>query len=271
MKQLLFLTGLLMTSSLWANDGAINLGAHAPQPLGEYSGEESVIRMVSERIEIVFSKGESKVHCRFVFQNTKKSGSAVQVLGFPDFLTEGDTGTIRSIQSKVDGELVPTVKQRGWMDSTTGRAQLGELPEDAMGQAADFYTMPVTFPMEREVIVEREYVAGNGGSVMGDHFFTYTTQTGGPWKGTIGKAEFQVRLEGLTVEELAFEDGKQQIDPRQQLGFCSPNRSEWKIASATEMTLTWLDFEPAIHRTRQGIRIQTWIDPKRLRKTQNAP
>lgn len=45
MKRLL---SLLLCLPLFANDTGINSGAHGPSPLGEFVGDESVIRMVEE-------------------------------------------------------------------------------------------------------------------------------------------------------------------------------------------------------------------------------
>jgi hypothetical protein len=251
------LFGIAITP-LAANDASMNLGAHGPEPVGEFQGGESVVRMVSEKIEITFGKTETHVHCSFVFRSSKTGADAVQVLGFPDFLTESDTGTIHSMISRVDGKEVPSKKQRGWQDLGTSKCHLGSSTE---GAAADFYTITVTFPPDRDVIVEREYVATNGRSVMGDTFFSYTTRTGGAWKGSIEKAEFHVTLDGWKLDDLAFEDGEQKLDPRMQRKYGSPNLSEWKVDAPNKLSLVWKNFEPAVHQTRQNIHLQTWCVP----------
>ena len=251
------IVGIAITP-LAANDASINLGAHGPEPVGEFHGEESVVRMVSEKIDITFGKLETQVHCRFVFRSSKVGAAAVQVLGFPDFLTESDTGTIHSMISRVDGREVASKKQRGWQDLGTSKCHLGSSPE---GAAADFYTITVTFPPDRDVIVEREYKASNGRSVMGDTFFSYTTRTGGSWKGFIEKAEFHVTLDGWKLDDLAFEDSEQKVDPRMQRKYGSPNLSEWKIEAPNQLSLVWKKFEPAVHQTRQNIHLQTWCVP----------
>lgn len=257
----LFSAALLagIIAPLRANDASINLGAHGPEPVGEFQGGESVVRMVSEKIDITFGRQETHVHCRFVFRSSKVGADAVQMLGFPDFITEADTGSIHSMISRVDGHEVPSKKMLGWQDLETSKCHLGPSPEGAA--AADFYTITVTFPPDRDVIVEREYVATNGRSVMGDTYFSYTTRTGGSWKGTIGKAEFHVTLDGWKLEDLAFEDGEQKIDPRVQRKFGSPNLSEWKVEAPNKLSLVWTNFEPAVHHTRQNIHLQTWNVP----------
>ena len=257
-----FLLGALFAviiSPLAANDASINLGAHGPEPVGEFKGEESVVCMVSERIDITFGKTETHVHCRFVFRSSKAGADAVQMLGFPDFITEADTGTIHSMISRVDGKEVPSKKLRGWQDLENSKCHLGSSPEGTA--AADFYTITVAFPPDRDVIVEREYKATNGRSVLGDTYFSYTTRTGGSWKGSIAKAEFHVTLDGWKLDDLAFEDGEQKVDPRLQRKYASPNLSEWKVEAPDKLSLVWNNFEPAVHHTRQNIHLQTWCVP----------
>ena len=105
----------LLSVPLLANDTGINSGAHGPSPLGEFVGDESVIRMAEESIHIRFGKEESEVTCRFTFRSGKKEGDAKQVVGFPDFIdTETDTGSIREMQTFIDGRKVEAKKQRGW-------------------------------------------------------------------------------------------------------------------------------------------------------------
>jgi len=243
-----------------ANDTAVNAAAAGPAALGEFVGEESVIRMVSEKIDITFGKEESRVHCTFVFRSTKKSGDALQLLGFPDFIDDGGVvGTIKKMVSRIDGVEVAAKKQRGYLQNDNQSAHLGDAPVDLKAVPVNFHTIEVKFPPDRDVIVEREYTVGNGGSVEGDTMFFYTTETGGVWKGNIGKAEFTVTLEGWTVSDLAFEDGPQKIEPRRQRTFSSPNRSEWKIESPTKMKLVWENFEPAVHESRRQILLNTWV------------
>jgi len=262
MKNLL-LIGLVLPAL--ANDSAINSGAYGPAPLGEFQGEESVIRMVTESIDIRFGKEQSDVTCRFTFRSSKKEGDAKQVVGFPDLLqTESDTGSILKLETFVNGEKVEAKKVRGWFGASewgTPKSGLGappaNLPENEV-QLADFFTVEVAFPPDRDVVIERRYTADNGGDVSGSTTFFYTTQTGSVWKDTIGVAEFRVKLDGWTVDDLAFEDGKQTVPPRQQFGWSSPNRSEWTVVSPTELKMTWKDFEPAVHKTRRGIHLATW-------------
>ncbi|WP_265594514.1 hypothetical protein [Haloferula sp. BvORR071] len=265
-----FLLWLGLVASALGNDTGINSGEYGPAPLGEFKGEESVIRMVEEKIEIHFGKTQSEVACRFVFRSGKAEGDAKQVVGFPDFIdTETDTGTITKLETFINGEKVEAKKQRGWFytpDYETPRSGLGEPPKELVEQdkitRADFFTVEVVFPQGKDVIIERRYTADNGGNVMQSKTFSYTTFTGAVWKDTIGKAEFSVKLEGWTVNDLAFEDGPQKNRPRAQDGsWCSPNKAEWTVVSPTELKMTWLDFEPAVHKTRRRIHLATWSKP----------
>jgi hypothetical protein len=258
MKSLIFLALVATTA---ANDSAINSGGHGPSPLGEFQGEESVIRMVSERIDIKFGKDQSEVTCRFTFRSTKKEDDAKQTVGFPDFIdTDTDRGHISELKTFVDGQPVEAKKVRGWFGAGL-KGNLGD-PPAVLGeevQRADFFVVDVTFPPDKDVIVERRYIADNGGNVMGNKNLSYVTSTGAVWQGTIGVAEFHVKLDGWTVDDLAFEDGKQKRSPRLQVGpWCEPNLAEWKVVSPTELTMTWKDFEPAVHKTRCGIMLSTW-------------
>lgn len=56
-----------------ANDTAVNAAAYGPEPVAGLNGEESVIRMESEKIDVTFGREETKVHCRFVFRSGEKS------------------------------------------------------------------------------------------------------------------------------------------------------------------------------------------------------
>jgi len=262
---------LFLALPLFANDTMINSGAHGPAPLGEFEGDESVIRMVEESIHIRFGKEESEVTCRFTFRSGKKEGDAKQVVGFPDFIdTETDTGSIREMQTFIDGRKVEAKKQRGWFyadEWSTPKSGLGESPTELPAESvtkADFYSVDVVFPAGKDVIIERRYVASNGGNTMNNTTFGYTTHTGAVWQGSIGKAEFRVTLDGWTVDDLAFEDGKQKRKPREQFGpWCAPNLVEWKVVSPTELAMTWKDFEPAVHKTRRGLLLSTWTMPEK--------
>ncbi|BCU77157.1 hypothetical protein [Luteolibacter sp. LG18] len=266
MKHLLPLAFVIGTTL--ANDTSLPPAIPGPEPLGAIKGEESVIRMVSEKIDITFGKHQSKVHCRFVFRSTKPDAPAKQIVGFPASAVSDDyvdVSSITQMTTRVDGKEVVTQKETGWFQSK-GSAPSGGLGDVPQGEPAPkpvtYHTMEVTFPPDRDVIIERDYIADNGSSVLGDHTFDYTTLSGAIWQGSIGRAEFTLNLDGLTVDDLAFEDGPQKRDPRWQMTFCSPNKECWKVESPTKLTMVWENFEPAVHKTRQGIFLTTWRNPK---------
>jgi len=253
------LIAMLGAGCALGNDTAVNAAGHAPGPLGAIKGEESVIRMVSEKIDIVFGKEKSKVHCRFVFRSTKPDADAKQTVGFPDMVGDADHSEILSMITRIDGKEVPSKLQDGYFNHEESRAVIGKPPgENMMITEAKFHTVDVTFPPDKDVIIEREYVVDNGGSVMGDSTFDYTTSTGAIWHGTIGKAEFTVTLDGWTIDDLAFDDGPQKLPPREQMNFCSVNKADWRIESPNKLSLVWENFEPAVHKSRQGIFLTTW-------------
>lgn len=270
MKLLLFCSCFLAGAAL-ANDTSVNAGDYGPAPLGEFAGEESVIRMVAEKIDIRFGKDESQVNCRFTFRSTKKEGDAKQIVGFPDFIESvSDRGHISKLETFVNGEKVEAKKVRGWFSAhgdDAAKSALGPPPagrDESSYIIADFFTVEVSFPPDKDVVIERRYTADNGGNVMGCTTFNYTTHTGAVWKDTIGKAEFTVKLDGWTVNDLAFEDGPQKLRPREHYGaWCSPNKAEWTVVSPTELKMTWNDFEPAVHSSRRGITLATWSKPER--------
>ncbi len=243
------------------NDTAVNSAASAPHPVGEFKGEESVIRMVSEKIDIVFGRERSKVHCRFVFRSTKEKGDARQIVGFPDMVGESDSGRILSMTTRMDGREVEAKVRKGYFinEDFSPRGVLGPPPSGGvLVTEAEYHTIEVAFPPDKDVVIERMYVVENGGSVMGNTTFSYTTLTGAIWHGTIGRAEFNVTLDGWTLEDLAFEDGPQKLKPREQMVFCSPNRADWKIEASGKMSLVWEDFEPAVHKSRREVFLTTW-------------
>lgn len=264
-RPLLLLLALILP--VLGNDSAINVGSEDPGPLGEFEGEESVIRMVSETIDIHFAKEESKVDCHFTFRSGKQGGDAKQVVGFPDMEIDSfqDQTGITKMETFINGEKVEARKERGWV--ARGRSGLGKPPKETTEeglQIVEFYVVDVTFPPDKDVIIERKYTTGNGGDVMGRTTFDYTTLTGAVWKGNIGQADFHVTLDGFTIDDLAFEDSKQRIPSRSQFtGWCKPNLSEWTVVSPTELKMTWKDFEPAVHSTRRGISLVTWAKPEK--------
>ena len=106
-----------------------------------------------------------------------------------------------------------------------------------------WHTAWVTFPPGQPVTVERRYRVANGGSVYNVSTFQYITATGAGWRGTIGRLDADVTLEGRTVRDLAWKPMANATSPKDQ-PWCVPNRSEWKILSPTHLHLTWKDFEP---------------------------
>lgn len=210
----------------------------------QLQGDESVIRMVSEKIDIRFAKTGSEVHCRFVFRSGKATGDGMQLVGFPDILGHEDyAGVIRKLETFVDDRKVESRKERGWFAAEpfgSPKCGLGKAPPETRPehvQLADFHVITVTFPPDKDVIIERHYFANNSIDVTGTIWFDYSTHTGAVWRGTIAQADFHVELDGLTLDDHAFEDGPQNFPPRSQFDWCAPNRAEWRIVSPTELMM----------------------------------
>ena len=139
-----------------------------------------------------------------------------------------------------------------WDDTIGFRAST---PKD--GESIAWYTIWVTFPPDRDVVIERKYRVPNGGGVLGDQTFEYVTITGASWKGTIGHLKADITLaDGLTIKDLAWKGGSL---PETQNGghFCSPDRSSWTILSPTRMRLVWDDFKPSIDKDKRGFFLAT--------------
>ncbi len=58
-------------------------------------------------------------------------------------------------------------------------------------------------------------------------------------KGTNGRAEIRVKLDGWTVKNLAFQDGPQKIPPDVQFAYSSPNFKQMAVISPTELSMSW--------------------------------
>jgi hypothetical protein len=65
-----------------------------------------------------------------------------------------------------------------------------------------FYTIWVTFPPDRDVVIERKYRVRNGDTAYGNQTFSYITITGASWKGTIGHLEADITLADATFLRL---------------------------------------------------------------------
>jgi hypothetical protein len=74
-----------------ANDFSLNMCAHGPEPPDILGGQESLIRMVEEELTFHFGKWETRVHARFVFENTSADSTVRQLSGFPDVSVEPDS------------------------------------------------------------------------------------------------------------------------------------------------------------------------------------
>jgi len=273
---------LTVTVPLSANDTALNEGAYGPAPVGGLHGPESVIRMQSEKLHIVFGKKWTEVDAKFVFRNTKKNSPAVQIVGFPDigaaqvearrrdpkgekiFAVEQETpltGVLRDMHTFVNGVEQKSQLRYGWVKEVDGVDTPVEKPDQNTGLMA-WHAMEVAFPPGKDVTIERRYRTHSGSQVYGIHFFYYTTATGGVWQGTIGRLQADVTLkDGLKVDDLAWRGGKL---PRIQSGegamATTPNRKEWQVLSSTQLRLVWENFEPRTEKNRRGFYVVTQAD-----------
>jgi hypothetical protein len=271
MKRLIPVTSILFCAafhSSLANDGAMHDGSRGPEPL---ENTECPVRMVSEHIEVAFGAERSVVHCTFHFRNTRTDGPVTQLLGFPD-----------------EGAAIVEAKKRGWtlMDPTLSpiihmrtavnhqpmksELHLVEVMPGDEGQRFAFwdahhehgmsawYTLRVTFPVGRDVTVERYYTVKNGWTMPRVAYFHYTTETGAAWQGTIGRLQADVTLrDGLTAKRLIWPGtiiGESSFE-QDQPGTTKPARPGWQVRNARHLRLVWLNFEPRTEPEHRGFTV----------------
>ncbi len=243
-----------------ANDAAMNDGSTGPEPVGWRSGKESIIQMKSEHIQIDFGLNSSKVHAAFTFVSHKKSGPAVQKLGFPDYSRsemDGDiVGPVRKLITKVNGKIVPSKLEEGYfyvVEKEDGSFHYDKREKPKPGDEGGarrfaWHVIQVSFPPGEEVIVERIYENDNGGNTSFESFFVYETRTGGAWHGKIEKLTAEVRI-GDDVDLSLV-----QFTPK----------TGWKPSGDGKThTLVWNNFEPRTDDNRTYFDVLT-LDTRRF-------
>jgi hypothetical protein len=251
-----------------ANDGAMHDGSRGPEPLEK---TESPVRMVAEHIEVEFGAKRSTVHCTFRFRNTQADAPVTQLLGFPD------EGAAIAHASKcgwplMDPTLSPIIHMRTAVNDRPVKSKL-HIVEVAPGEegghfafwdahhqhgVSAWYTLEVKFPVGRDVIVERFYTVENGWTMPGVKYFHYTTETGGAWKGTIGRLQADVTLrDGLTASRLVWPGtmvGDSQFEEK-DAATTRPARAAWQVRDARHLRLVWHDFEPRTEPEHRGFTV----------------
>jgi len=121
-----------------------------------------------------------------------------------------------------------------------------------------WYTLEVKFPVGRDVVVERFYTVENGWTMPSVRYFHYTTETGGAWKGTIGRLQADVTLrDGLTASRLVW-PGTSISDSKFEKGrpgTTEPERAAWQVRDARHLRLVWKEFEPRTEPEHRGFTI----------------
>lgn len=268
-RTLLSLSVLLLYASALpalANDSSLNPGAHGPEPLDIRDGRESLIRMVEEELTFHFGKWHTRVHARFVFENTSADSTVRQLSGFPDDSVEGvypevqpyrlhdweveefdrrqlHSSPIADMKTRIDGKPVVSSLRFGFVTSTD-EAPWGWVAADTVtGVRVRWYVVELVIPPKSRVTLERSYRARNGHQGMVGSHFQYLTLTGGPWHGTIGRLTAHVILEdGLTVDNLVWDEGE--YDPWSLVTY--PPREEWRVEGRKRLSLIWTDFDPRL-------------------------
>ena len=260
-----------VSSLSYADDSAMNEGAYGPEPRGATQGAESVIRMESEQISVKFGRETSEVVARFVFRSGKPDAPARQLVGFPDLgaaMKEADrrdpknkaswhrednlSGPLMDLRTLVDGKEVESKLDYGYIIEDEDVGWKPGTPKN--GTLMAWHTMWVEFPPDRDVVVERRYKVNNGEMVGGIMMFSYITVTGANWRGTIGRMDVDVTLDGWTADDIAWKgSGKKQVF--ESGPFTEPDKAAWKIVSPTHLQLVWKDFEPRTDKERRSFNL----------------
>ena len=276
--------GLLLALPLpaRADDSAINDGAYGPEPRGATAGEESIIRMESERIEVRFGKETSTVRARFVFRSGKPDVPARQLVGFPDIgagqceaerraRAKGESipedgnpvsGPMQDLHTLVDGQEVASELQYGYVIEDKAVGWKPGTPKN--GSLMAWHTMWVSFPPDKDVVIERRYRVSNGSIVGGIVSFGYVTVTGAAWRGTIGRMDVDVTLDGWTVRDLAWKAEARRSPVFKGLPWCEPDKTQWTVLSPTHLQFSWKDFEPRTDKERRGFSLLTLGQPESM-------
>ena len=262
------------TRGLWANDTSLHDGRFGPTPL---SGRESPVRMVAEHIEVRFGYRESEVHCTFTFRNPRKQGIVEELVGFPDVGAAKDEIVRRHPEKKdLVSEFVNTARLSDMVTLVNGGRVKSEVKFEDLKNVDDgdsttvwmpaasedsraregvraWHVVRAKFPAGKNVTVERLYKAPNGTSALGVCFFNYTTSTGAPWKGTIGRMQTDVTLcDDITVDQLVWPGTPKLAKHLLPKMGTWPPRKEWRVIDEHHLRLVWTDFEPRTQEDRRG-------------------
>ena len=193
--RILLALSLLVVPAARGDDASMNEGAYGPEPRRATAGDESIVRMESEKITVRFGREKSDVVAHFVFRSGKTDAPARQLVGFPDFGAayaeahrrnpkddapwqphENVAGAIEDMQTFVDGQPVPSKLDYGFVIEDEAVGWKPGTPKD--GTLMAWHVLWVTFPPGRDVVIERRYRVPNGEMVGGITKFDYTTVTG---------------------------------------------------------------------------------------------
>ena len=185
-----FIAVVVSPSAAWANDSALMWGG-SPRPL---NGHQSV-SMKSEMIRIEVGEQDTRVDCRFVFEN---HGPTCRVrMGFPDQgRGAGDPDE--------DGRRKPVKGTFTAFDSWVGGTKVKTSIERAAHQGNFWHVKTVDFPGYKTLEIRDRYTVGISSSVgyrtpFSTHSTNYILHTGSSWHGNIGES----------IVEITFHQGVQ--------------------------------------------------------------
>lgn len=178
MKLLAALFALSFSSLCLADDAWIGNGG-TPRLMGDHP----TIRMVSEVVKISVGSQDTTADCSFVFHN---SGPAMDVrIGFPDedSSREGEPDSksvFKRFDSWVNGKPIKVAKLIG-KDGDVWQVKTIHFPKGATMRVRDRYVVPTGSGIQSDTYI-LSYAA-------------YLVHTGASWKGTIGSAKFEFKLD----------------------------------------------------------------------------
>src|SRR5574340_829925 len=158
--------------------------------------ESTAVRMLAETVTLTVEpdpadpqRTTARTDAVFTMRNlghAEESMSARFPLSFPDGSSDGyfKYPEIPSISVKIDGHNVPTKREMQPPIEGSGYRERDEVP---------WAVFDVTFPMDRDVIVEVSYTADAYGYYP-QAILEYVLETGAGWYDTIGSADIIVRL-----------------------------------------------------------------------------
>jgi hypothetical protein len=261
-----------------ADDSILNTHIDPPEPI---KGEDSRIRMVSERLDLYFGFYETRVEVVFELENLTDQ-PVILTVGFPDsylqakYVAEGGNDLSERygyIDEKFD-YYSPLEDFVTWVDEPSNVIQTEvykleryySLTEDPQpGFASEWkyarhyssvdedslklwHAFKLDWEPRQARVVGHSYRTDHGSVNVGfgQAWLNYYLGTGSTWDGPIGRLEVNLYLtDGQVVEDLALGEESAGVGSWPQ----NAETQKWAVLSPTHLRLVWKDFEPVDERS----------------------